>query len=514
MGVSSRRWWGGILTGGGATVNALGAAGGVLLVGVIFGAVLGTRAAAAPASTDESGRAIAHEVPRHDTGRQDAPPTQASRREPARLRIVCLLAQFPDLEMTRPRDFFTAPEGRTGLVERLADYYAEVSHGRLVIEPTVAAGVVTVAHPRSRYIQKPATLVRDAYREFLGAGAEQAARRALEAADAVIVFFAGPGKESDLHGGAEDPWSNFVGIGPPLETPGGRAITKACVIAASQRENLGSFGVLCHEFGHLLGLPELYAPGGATHEGIGVWGLMGQGTWLGRGEQPPHPSAWSKMTMGWADVRLVMTSGPVTLAAADRTGQVIKIWARSAETPWAYYLIENRQRRGTDGRLPGAGLLVWRIDDRVRGVRTSQSDPERMRVTLVQADGRDDLRVGHRAGGNRGDATDPWHGLGSRARHALDAAIVFGLALAVLGGWRAARGRRVEIASGILLAGGCAAIAVGLAVPRSPLLRVEAATEPGNGGGGESGFTISDISPAGDPMTFVVTFDDAPGATH
>ena len=43
-----------------------------------------------------------------------------------------------------------------------------------------------------------------------------------------------------------------------------------------------SFGVLCHEFGHLLGLPELYAPGGAMNEGIGKWGLMGQGTWVGQ----------------------------------------------------------------------------------------------------------------------------------------------------------------------------------------------------------------------------------------
>src|SRR5262249_59706875 len=79
----------------------------------------------------------------------------------------------------------------------------------------------------------------------------------------------------------------------------------ACVIAEKEVEPFSTFGVLCHEFGHLLGLPELYAPGGAKHEGIGVWGLMGQGTWLGRGDQPPHPEAWAKAHLGWVDVETI-----------------------------------------------------------------------------------------------------------------------------------------------------------------------------------------------------------------
>ena len=427
---------------------------------------------------------------------------------PDRIQVVFLLTQFHDLEMRRPRRYFTEPEGRTGLVERLVDYYAEVSHGHLVIVPTVAGAVVTVAQPRARYIQKPSLLVRDGFKAFLAAPGEQAAQAALEDADAVIVFFAGAGKESDLQGGAQDPWSNFTGIAPPLETPGGRRIAKGCVIAASEREGLGSFGVLCHEFGHLLGLPELYAPGGASHEGIGVWGLMGQGTWLGRGERPPHPSAWSKVAMGWADVQVVTESGRVTLPASDRTGRVIKLWASGPEEPWAYVLLENRQRRETDGRLPGSGLLVWRVDDRIGGIRTAQSDPDRMRVHLVQADGRDDLKLGHRNGGNRGDATDPWHGLDQRYRYLLDLLGLVGVVLLGFGGIRARRhgpeGRAIAgIVVGLVMAG------VGFGAPRSPTLcsgDIFAGSEAGDGG---RRFRISNISAAGDPMSFTLTFDES-----
>ena len=98
----------------------------------------------------------------------------------------------------------------------------------------------------------------------------------------------GPGRESRL-GTPEvgDPWSNYTNVTPPARAAGA-TFDEACVIAATEAPPFSSFGVLCHEYGHLLGLPELYAPGGATHEGIGVWGLMGQGTWVGRGSQPPR----------------------------------------------------------------------------------------------------------------------------------------------------------------------------------------------------------------------------------
>jgi M6 family metalloprotease-like protein len=424
---------------------------------------------------------------------------------PERVRVVFLLAQFPDLAMETPRATFTAPAGRTGLVERLADYYAQVSAGRLRIDGTVASSIVTLPEPRPAYVQQPATMLRDAFAAFEQVSGEAASQAALENADAIVVFFAGPGKESDLRGGADDPWSNFTIVTPPLETPGGNRIRLGCVIASKQREELSSFGVLCHEFGHLLGLPELYAPYGASHEGIGVWGLMGQGTWLGRGDRPPYPSAWSRAAKDWTDVELVTDGGRVTLPAAHTSGRAIKIWARGPEHPHEYFLIENRQRDGFDRRLPGEGLLIWHVDERVTGYRTSQSDPDHMRVTLMQADGRDDLRAGHRGGGNRGDATDAWRGLDTRRQLALDGAIVAGVLLCVIA---AVHGRRRGVGwlSGGALVCGIASLAVGFAVSRSPVFGPD--TQPGSASwdGDPGRFSISRISAPGDPMSFTVRF--------
>src|SRR5262249_53111109 len=153
---------------------------------------------------------------------------------------------------------------------------------------------------------------------------------------AFVVFFAGPGRESHVQGGdPDDPWSNYTVMSPPPSAPG---LHDACVIAEEEVTPLGSFGVLCHEFGHLLGLPELDAPGGAADEGIGVWGLMGQGTWLRLGEHPPQLCAWSKARLGWVDVETIeRTTRGIVLEAVEEVPRVIRIPAMPGRAG-EYYL--------------------------------------------------------------------------------------------------------------------------------------------------------------------------------
>jgi len=315
------------------------------------------------------------------------------------LRLLVVVAAFPDRPLDHERQYFE------GLVDRFVAYYREVSAGRLSIRPTVGSPVVTLPAARATYVQHPDALAHDAVAAFGAATSDPAE---LRSADALVVFFAGPGRESHVEGGDPgDPWSNYTVVSPP---PGATQLREACVIAEEEVPPFGNFGVLCHEFGHLLGLPELYAPGGLPHEGIGVWGLMGQGTWLRLGERPPHPCAWSKLRLGWADVETIeRTARGVRLPAVEETPRVIKIPA-SPRRPEEYYLLENRERIGADSSLPGEGLLVWHVDETVGGFRTAESVAAHKLLHLVEADGRNDLDRGHGAGGNRGDRTDPFQG--------------------------------------------------------------------------------------------------------
>ena len=69
-----------------------------------------------------------------------------------------------------------------------------------------------------------------------------------------------------------------------------------------QPEN-GGVGVFVHEFGHDLGLPDLYDTAGGDN-GTGFWTLMSSGSWLDDGtdtigNKSSHMGAWEKFQLGW-----------------------------------------------------------------------------------------------------------------------------------------------------------------------------------------------------------------------
>jgi immune inhibitor A len=64
----------------------------------------------------------------------------------------------------------------------------------------------------------------------------------------------------------------------------------------------GGVGVFAHEYGHDLGLPDLYDYTGEN--GTGFWTIMSSGSWLSQnmndiGSEPNHFGVWEKFQLGW-----------------------------------------------------------------------------------------------------------------------------------------------------------------------------------------------------------------------
>lgn len=85
----------------------------------------------------------------------------------------------------------------------------------------------------------------------------------------------------------------------------------------------GGLGVFAHEFGHDLGLPDLYDTAGGDNT-TGFWTLMSGGSWLNHGTDsigttPGYMGAWEKLQLGWLDHKVVNygEDATVKLGSAD-----------------------------------------------------------------------------------------------------------------------------------------------------------------------------------------------------
>ena len=130
-------------------------------------------------------------------------------------------------------------------------------------------------------------------------------------------------------------------------------------------------GTIAHEFGHVIGLPDLYdIDYGQNYEDEmtpGAWHIMDGGSYNNDGKTPPNYTIYDKYFLGWkTPTNLGAIAQNLSLKAAGTDGynayQITSGNSRLAATSTntAYY-IENRQQSGWDKHLPGHGLVIWKI---------------------------------------------------------------------------------------------------------------------------------------------------------
>ena len=130
-------------------------------------------------------------------------------------------------------------------------------------------------------------------------------------------------------------------------------------------------GTIAHEFGHVIGLPDLYdIEYGQNYEDYmtpGEWHIMDGGSYNNDGKTPPNYTIYDKYFLGWkTPVNPGNTAQILTLQAAGTSGfQGYQIASSnsllSATSTNTVYYIENRQQSGWDAYLPGHGLVIWKI---------------------------------------------------------------------------------------------------------------------------------------------------------
>jgi immune inhibitor A len=124
--------------------------------------------------------------------------------------------------------------------------------------------------------------------------------------DHFVIVHAGSGEEG---GGGEQGvyaiWSHSSAVSPSTggHTIGDTGLKVLNYIA--QPEDAG-VGVFAHEYGHDLGLPDLYDTSGGGDSDVDFWDLMASGSHSGPIFQsmPTHMGIWDKFVLGWADPKI------------------------------------------------------------------------------------------------------------------------------------------------------------------------------------------------------------------
>jgi len=301
------------------------------------------------------------------------------------LETVCILMQFPDNRADtlrrRPAVFdsmlfstgvYTGQPYRQG---SLNDFFLENSYGDYKIKGGIAGSRwFTSTYNYSRYYDG----------NYMLSTGGQLARENVQQVDALVdfrqfdlnhdnhinaMFMVHAGADGADDGNVNHCWSHAIPsfnytTNDGVVIDGVTNVPEFAMVTPARETTMCCIAVMCHELGHLVGLPDLYDYSRYTW-GPGYWSLMAYGAWGAGGNtpwSPAHMEAWSKVEAGFV-TPAVITRDTLGLRILDvethRT--VYKVWRNGLNRDTCFYL-ENRQKKGFDTPQHGHGLLIWHID--------------------------------------------------------------------------------------------------------------------------------------------------------
>ena len=150
-------------------------------------------------------------------------------------------------------------------------------------------------------------------------------------------------------------------------------------------------GTICHEFSHVLGLPDLYdtrdgddsTNGEAQHPG--EWDLMAGGNYQNNARTPVAYSLYDRYSTGFANYQIINAEGEYSLDPIGTTGNGYILKTKQNKE---IFLIENRQKTKWDYYAPGHGMVIARMDSTNATVWTSNApngNATRMYYELLRA---------------------------------------------------------------------------------------------------------------------------------
>ncbi len=266
----------------------------------------------------------------------------------------------------------------------VAKYFRNMSHGEFTPKFKVY-GPVTVDKPETYYggtcednnkDEDPWQLVKDALKLVENQVTEDDIKSFCsdgKTIDCVYIVYAGLGQNDGGNGttvwancsttggktlgGKEVRWYTMSGELSPVKIKDKDGTTIIPVV-------VNGLGVICHEFSHSLGLPDMYPTAKSAYldnQEMEYWDLMDGGEYTYNGFRPTAYTAFEKEQMGWpVDIKKLDSDASVTMTTStEQGGTAYKIV--NPQNDKEYLMLEYIQRKGWNKHLYGNGLLVYHV---------------------------------------------------------------------------------------------------------------------------------------------------------
>ncbi len=219
--------------------------------------------------------------------------------------------------------------------------------------------------------------------------------------DNVFIYYAGYGENEGAPEDAVWPhaWEVYDEyVTGQLSYSGKRIKSYACTseLQGSVGSTMCGIGTFCHEFSHVLGLPDFYVTDyGSSHKTLGDWDIMDAGAYLNDGNTPPTYSAHERFYLGWLTPEILKDSGDYELEELQKSNKayiVTDVGEHNLDggNPNIYFLLENRQKIGWDAHLPGHGMMISKViyDENKWYNNVPNNDKNSQGYDLIEADGK------------------------------------------------------------------------------------------------------------------------------